>query len=79
MNDECCFDLNHAQNRISYIEDVIKLMEPKIKKTMYTISANSREDIEQEVKLKIIESIDNIKFDETPGFWEYKRKMESSD
>ncbi|MCY8235272.1 hypothetical protein [Priestia endophytica] len=58
-------------------EYVIKLMDPKIKKVLNNVSARNREDIEQDLKLKIIESINNVKIDQTPGFWEFKKKIES--
>lgn len=58
-------------------ESVIELMVPKIKKTLTKVSFRHREDVEQDLKLKIIESINNVKFDQTPGFCEFKRKIES--
>lgn len=79
MDNDCCFDWYPTQNRTTYVEEILKLMDPKIKKTVYATSLNSREDLVQEVKLKIIESIDNVKFEETPGFWEFKQKIGFSD
>lgn len=58
------------------IEEFIRLMQPKIKKSLRNTRPQEREDLEQELKLKIIQSIRTIILDEPPGFWDFKRKFE---
>ena len=67
----------NSPNPSLFDEHIIKLMEPKIKKVLNRVSARDFEDVEQDLKLKILESINNVRIDETPGFWEFKRKVES--
>ncbi|MBM7647033.1 hypothetical protein JOD45_003268 [Scopulibacillus daqui] len=59
-----------------YVDDILKQMEPKIRKTLYSIPKSYREDVEQDLKLKIIQTIDNVKYEETPGFFEFKQKVQ---
>ncbi|TSB47879.1 hypothetical protein [Alkalicoccobacillus porphyridii] len=55
-------------------EALIKKMEPKIKKSVQSIPWQYREDVEQEIKMKVMESIDNVKTVDVPGFFEYTQK-----
>ena len=48
--------------------EVIELMQPKIKKLLYQTAANNREDLEQELNLVIIETMEKIKFNNMPSF-----------
>lgn len=50
-------------------------MEPKIKKSVQSIPWQYREDVEQEIKLKVMESIDNVKTADVPGFFEYTQNQ----
>ncbi|WP_431811957.1 hypothetical protein [Lysinibacillus sp. FW12] len=54
-------------NKIDPLE-VIELMQPKIKKLLYQTSISNREDLEQELNLLIITSIEKIKFKNLPSF-----------
>jgi len=51
------------------IMEVIKEFTPKIKKSLFNTSYQSREDLEQEIKLKIIEKMRTIHFEDPPSFW----------
>lgn len=53
------------------IELIIKKMTPKIRKSLYSIDLRNREDLEQEIKLKLIEAIYNYEVKAIPGFWEF--------
>jgi hypothetical protein len=48
----------------------LQLLEPKIKKSLSQTSYQEREDLEQEIKLKMIEKYHNHKFNEAPKFWD---------
>ncbi|HLR02373.1 MAG TPA: hypothetical protein VK111_06500 [Virgibacillus sp.] len=54
-------------------EETIEQLRPKIKKSLYDTHVQERDDLEQELKLKITECIHNDVFDEAPGFWEFAR------
>lgn len=54
-------------------EEVINIIErfqPKIKKSLSNTNYQDREDLEQEIKVKIIEKLTNIKFNDCPSIWE---------
>lgn len=69
LNDCCCI----ADYDVSYI---IKEYEKNIKKSLRQTDFNLREDLEQELKLIIIERIPAIKSIDAPGFWEFKSKFD---
>lgn len=58
------------------ISEFITLMEPKIKKSLYNTTFQDREDLAQEVKIKIIEYLSKQMTEETIGFWEFKSKFD---
>lgn len=55
------------ENKIDSLE-VIEMMQPKIKKLLYQTSIDNREDLEQELNLLIITSMEKIKFKNMPSF-----------
>jgi uncharacterized FlaG/YvyC family protein len=54
------------------IENIINLMEPKIIKVHTNTSFQERDDLKQEICLKMIEVIKKEIIKEVPGFWELK-------
>ncbi|WP_422631476.1 sigma-O factor regulator RsoA [Priestia aryabhattai] len=60
-------------NRIN-LEDIDQLLEtfsPMIKKKLKSTSYQEREDLEQELRIKIFEKARLLTYQETPGFWEF--------
>jgi predicted component of type VI protein secretion system len=63
------------------IEKIIDDFEFKIKKSLRHTSHQEREDLEQEIKLKIVEKVQTVNFKEPPSFWwllneeELKKKL----
>lgn len=53
------------------IEKTLEQLHPKIKKSLYYTNINYREDLEQELKIKIIEAFYNNIFEEPIGFWDF--------
>ncbi|MBO0998289.1 hypothetical protein IOC57_11100 [Bacillus sp. SD075] len=51
--------------------DLIDSLNPKIKKSLKNTSYQDRNDLEQEIKLKIIESYEKIAAIEAPNFEEF--------
>ena len=56
---------------INAIELIVKKMSPKIRKSLYVVDPENREDLEQEIKLKLIEAIYKYEMKSVPGFWEF--------
>lgn len=50
------------------IQKIIDMMKPKIKKELHNVPLQEREDLEQELKLDIIEAVYNYEM-EVPSFW----------
>ncbi|WP_053220310.1 hypothetical protein [Virgibacillus senegalensis] len=63
------------QKQLMITEFIIQ-MEPKIKKSVMYTSPQERDDLEQEIKLKMIETVTRGVIKETPGFWEFKQSFE---
>ncbi|UOR14191.1 hypothetical protein [Halobacillus amylolyticus] len=57
------------------ILEYINLLEPKIKKVLYQTHFEEREDLEQSIKLKILENAEKITNLETIGFFEFKERI----
>ncbi|MGG0051548.1 sigma-O factor regulator RsoA [Bacillus atrophaeus] len=53
------------------IERLIAGFSPMIKKKLRNTSFQEREDLEQELKIKIFEKADMLLCQEAPGFWEF--------
>ncbi|MGE7599941.1 hypothetical protein [Lysinibacillus fusiformis] len=49
----------------------IENFSPKIKQCLHQTSYQEREDLEQEIKLKIIEKLATKEFINTPRFWDF--------
>lgn len=55
--------------------EVFDLMVPRIKKVLLNTRYQDREDLEQEIKLKLLEAIFSNKIAKPPDFWSfYKEK-----
>ncbi|MFC9541645.1 hypothetical protein ACFTQ7_17470 [Lysinibacillus sp. NPDC056959] len=50
---------------------VIENFTPKIKQCLHNTDYQEREDLEQEIKLKIIEKLATVKFQDAPRFWDF--------
>ncbi|WP_408008692.1 helix-turn-helix domain-containing protein [Pseudalkalibacillus sp. A8] len=54
-------------NDESSIQHILERLEPKIKQTIVSMEKQYQEDIEQEVKLRIIEAVQNYDTDNLPS------------
>ncbi|AIC95858.1 MULTISPECIES: hypothetical protein [Shouchella] len=52
-------------------EKILEDFQPKIKKSLYQTAPANREDLEQEIKMKIYEKMDVIQNIDAPGFYEF--------
>ena len=57
----------HTEETLTIIENFI----PKIKHCLHNTDYHEREDLEQEIKLKIIEKLATVKFQDAPSFWDF--------
>lgn len=54
-------------------EELINILEefqPKIKKSLKNTNFQDREDLEQEINIKIIEKLTTVKFNAPPSIWD---------
>ncbi|MCY7631254.1 hypothetical protein ACTHP2_14905 [Bacillus altitudinis] len=68
-----CKDENITQTEQ---EELLKMLNPLIKKCLYNISYQEREDFEQDIKLKLLDKFNLINDQEVPGFWEFAVQQE---
>jgi hypothetical protein len=65
-----------SQNNISTIlMKALTIMNPKIKKSLRSTDLNDREDLEQEIKLRIVEAVLKGKIDYPPTFTQYHQSF----
>ncbi|MCY7540066.1 sigma-O factor regulator RsoA [Bacillus pumilus] len=53
------------------MEELIETFTPMIKKKLQNTAYQEREDLEQELYIKLIEKVDRLIYQEVPGFWEF--------
>jgi len=58
------------------LEAIVQQFAPKINKLLYMTNLNDRKDLEQELKIKLIEHITKYDIDSVPGFWEMKENIQ---
>lgn len=58
---------------------ILKLFERKIYYELKQTTSQEREDLSQDLYLKMIETVQNYSLDQTPGFWEFIYRDEMSD
>ncbi|MFJ7981372.1 hypothetical protein ACIQ1D_13905 [Lysinibacillus xylanilyticus] len=61
------FENQHNEEALKIIENFI----PKIKLCLHNTDYQEREDLEQEIKLKIIEKLATVRFQDAPSFWDH--------
>lgn len=57
-------------------QQVLEKMEPKINRVLLSIPCNLRDDVKQEIIIKIYLSLKNIDYFKTPGFFEFAKLYE---
>jgi len=61
------FENRYNEETLTIIENFI----PKIKQCLHNTDFQEREDLEQEIKLKIIEKLATVEFQDAPSFWDF--------
>ncbi|MCD7035367.1 hypothetical protein LRR81_14070 [Metabacillus sp. GX 13764] len=62
-------------NKHEMIVNVLLLMSPKIKKSLLNTDRNDREDLEQEIKLKLIEAVFGGRISPPPTFLDFQEEF----
>jgi predicted component of type VI protein secretion system len=76
--DETLYQLvNKAKEDSKAIETIIDMFTPKIKKTLLQTDFQNREDLEQELQLKLVTLIRMYDLEEVMGFWEFHKMVKS--
>ncbi|MED3778032.1 helix-turn-helix domain-containing protein [Geobacillus stearothermophilus] len=63
--------MDKDQCRPEEIEQILEQFERKIQKNLRQTAYQEREDLAQEIRLKIIEKLITIDFSETLSFWSF--------
>ncbi|MFU7590326.1 helix-turn-helix domain-containing protein [Priestia sp. RMT2NF4] len=50
---------------------LLKKLEPKLNKAVQNFSLHEREDVKQDLKIKILSAVKTFDFSQTPGLWEF--------
>lgn len=62
--------VKEAQENSHYEVNVVSTFEPKIKKSLHLTRPENRDDLEQELKIKIIGYVRNYSLEEVPGLFD---------
>ncbi|NMH70666.1 hypothetical protein HF072_17940 [Bacillus sp. RO3] len=69
------YDLvKEAQCNTEYETDVIQTFEPKIKKSLYLTRVENRDDLEQELKIKVIRYVRDYSLENVPGLFDLNKQ-----
>ncbi|GLY12627.1 helix-turn-helix domain-containing protein [Pseudobacillus badius] len=60
------------------LQKIIELFEPKLRKSLTLTRYEEREDLEQELRCKLITCIRKYDIESTPGFWEMKERIKKN-
>lgn len=58
---------------------VIEAFRPKLQASLYQTSVQEREDLTQELSVKLIEAIQHYNLESTPGFYDFLNQIEGRD
>ncbi|WP_374019833.1 helix-turn-helix domain-containing protein [Paenibacillus thiaminolyticus] len=61
------------------MEEIILRFTPTIQKYLYQTSVQERNDLKQEINLKIIEAVYKYDISSIPGFWDFIESIDKSD
>ncbi len=77
MSNNTLYELaRKSKDDIAYIEKIVDLFDPKIKSSLTLTPYQAREDLYQELRLKLIDIIMNYDMDATPGFWSLQKEFQ---
>ncbi|MGG4165979.1 helix-turn-helix domain-containing protein [Rossellomorea vietnamensis] len=69
------YDLvKEAKGNTEYETKVIRRFEPKIRKSLYLTRLKNRDDLEQELKIKLIRYVRDYSLENVPGLFDEKKQ-----
>lgn len=66
------------QNDTQAMETIIVKFNPKLQKSLYQTHLQNRNDLQQEIKMKIIEAVYRYDIEKVPGFIEFVNESRDS-
>ncbi|MED3922730.1 helix-turn-helix domain-containing protein [Priestia aryabhattai] len=76
MNESLMTIVCKAKDNEDYMVKLIKMFEPKIKKSLLQTNNQEREDLFQELVLKLMNCVQNSRATEVPGFLDFLNKLD---
>lgn len=73
MNKELITLVEESKYDNTALLDVISLFEPKLKKVIFLTQPIYRDDLQQDLLIKLIHCIKKYDTNSVPGFWEMKK------
>ncbi|MBW3114264.1 hypothetical protein KYJ26_20565 [Bacillus sp. MCCB 382] len=71
------YDLvKEAKGNTEYETKIIRKFEPKIRKSLYLTRLENRDDLEQELKIRLIRYVRDYSLDNVPGLFDKKKQAE---
>ncbi|MCW3793769.1 helix-turn-helix domain-containing protein [Paenibacillus sp. LS1] len=67
------------ENDKNAMESIIVKFNPKLQKSLYQTTQQDRNDLKQEIHLKIIEAVYKYDLETVPGLWEFIHTKEDED
>jgi len=58
------------------MQELLNMFEPKLKKSLILTHFQEREDLSQELRLRLIQYILKYNVESTPGFWDVKERLD---
>ncbi|MDT9027481.1 hypothetical protein [Rossellomorea yichunensis] len=62
--------VKEAKNNSLYEVNVVRTFEPKILKSLHLTKQENREDLEQELRIKVIAYVRNYSLEDVPGLFD---------
>jgi hypothetical protein len=65
--------VKEAKDNSLYEVNVVRTFEPKIRKSLHLTQQENREDLEQELRIKVIGYVRNYSLEDVPGLFDLKK------
>ncbi|SDK27930.1 helix-turn-helix domain-containing protein [Sediminibacillus albus] len=79
MEEQSLYQLvNQSKSNPSALMTILDLFEPKVKRSLYQTEERNREDLHQDLQLKVVEAVLNYDTTTVPGFFDFQSQVESN-
>jgi hypothetical protein len=69
--------MDKVQSNSEEVLEILEKFEGKIQKILSQTIYKERDDLAQEIRLKIIEKLNTLEFSDIPGFWSFIENSKS--